>query len=180
MPISETVSEKPKRGRPRKYEMELAVCRQVGMDLEIRTHRGKQNRALALIGLDVVSHHPHIAEIVWLYDAAAMRAGKGSTRWHVYTELGRIYSQNGDDHEIHDLAETLCRDKPNGKDAVRWLRRYRRGVSEKYSVHDLTERIATAINEYGATHPKITAEAIHEALRNVAARVVDDQQTEAA
>ena len=167
MTITETVSETRKPGRPRKYETELRCCGQAGMGIEIQTHRGKQNRALALSALVVVSHHPHVEAIAWLYDEAAMRAGGHSVRWHIYTELGRIYEANADDQEIYDLAETLCRDKPTGKVAVQWLRNYRLGDHKAGSAQDLALQIAKAIDEYAATHSGIGPEEIREALQRV-------------
>jgi hypothetical protein len=181
-PISENVSEKPRRGRPQApgYHGDIRRSMEaVGVYTDIATERGKQNRDNALTASGLLSAHPNPEAIRWLYDAPAHRAGTKKMRFGILTELGRIYRQNGDDQQIFDLATLLSNRQPKTRDAVTMLRRYRVRRQRPGSAIDLTKRIGGVIDAYLATHPGTTKQQVLAAMEGATDAVTETEWPEA-
>lgn len=156
--ISETVSEKPKRGRPKLYSDE--VIRVHGeIWHETKTRRGLQNKSRqvrAMRALKEVS--PEYAEFRWLIDPA------GQVKQAIMYELGRL----SDDADIVEWAKLLCDHKPKGKEAIAMIRRWRLGESSKEGALALGGILTRAIDDFCRRYPDTTAQQILAALENTA------------
>lgn len=166
----ETVSEKPRRGRPSVFsreEYDLVSC----YSPEVRTRRGRQNRlymhrAMGALG-DGEDDRFH-----WLHPPreAVMKRG-ARLRKRILSELGRI----DDDDDLREMALVICEQKPTAKKAVAWIRRFR-GASKKSAPGlDLTRRLIHCINDYCETHPETTRQQIETVLENVARCLEPDE-----
>ena len=165
--ILETVSEKPKRGRPPVYLPEhLALARFVTPD--VKTTRGLQNtmrrqRALALV-MDAGKDDP---ALLWLMDPAA--CARGEARWQplILAELGRIDT----DADLLAMARHVADLRPTAKVAVALIRRWRLQASGQVprpaSCLDLTNEIINVANAYIDRHPDVTLTQSLTALINV-------------
>jgi hypothetical protein len=123
--ITETVSEKPKRGRPAKYAE--SDMRRLAKDHPWMTRRGLQNLDNEARGIGVIEaaipQHPALR---WLIDAERIMAGgaRDAFKRTIVSALGRI----PDDAELIGVALAIVRRQPTsrvGVDMVRWYRTQR-------------------------------------------------------
>lgn len=143
--ISESDSEKPKRGRPRiTSAMDDAFFRHFfpGCGRRTATNHCHMHRAMRLLGRN--------SEATWLYDAERTVAGEVKLRFTILAELGRI----DDDDLLLEVAAELCRLKPKARDAIAMIRRLRGAQCEPKYSHTvaLTYALLTTIEEYITRH----------------------------
>jgi hypothetical protein len=182
--ITETVSKKPKRGRPSSVltKEDALIKGFVKQDSGPRTVRNWSylsgvNTVLktAAGGLDAAKQR-----WPWLLDVG----GKGEFRVTVLTELGRTWwlaSMRSADDAATDADTVRCADLimemvssgqiRTAREAAAWLRQHRLQHLGKPSVASsaaLARIIATAIDGYRAEHPDATADMVKEALSGLA------------
>jgi len=110
-PISENFSEKPKRGRPRRFR-ELPDY--IGTCLTVR---GKQNHAYAMRAMVVLNNTPHNH----LWNTEKIRDGTGKVKLTILAELGRF----PDPDAMRKAAAFVCRLRMKTADAIDFLRKGR-------------------------------------------------------
>jgi hypothetical protein len=91
-------------------------------------------------------------------------------KFTILTELGRLE----DSDLIHQAATTLCRDRPKGRVAVQFLRRWRRGKASPGDHLDLAQAILRTIDDYERQHEGVTPKFILTSLAS--ARVVIERE----
>ena len=139
--ISESASEKPRRGRP--PALDPAWVREMqAMFPEIRTTRGLMNRCYAIRALGVLD----CAEAFrwFLPSKEDVMAGVADLPYELLTELGRI----GDEERMHAAAAAVCEHRLKGKAAVAGVRRARMGRVSAGSELALANTVITCINAY--------------------------------
>jgi hypothetical protein len=159
----ETVSEKPRRGRPKIYSDDAIQRYKALWSDRITSGRGLQNiarmqhaiRVLTVSGLD----------FHWLYNPRTVKQA-------ILYDLGRLST----DAEITDWAAFLCERKPTGKAAVAMLRNYRLGGSSKQGAIGLGAIIATTIDDFVRRYPNTTRQQVLTALENVSDVVRESRQ----
>jgi hypothetical protein len=122
--ISEAASEKPKRGRPPKFDTNvLAIYR--GLFPEVTTTRGLHNVAYRIQAVKRLKESTNPSDFLWLVDRAKMSAGPAGSlhawRPELLSELGRVRC----DENFFSFAAEVCREKPNTKLGVRQIRALR-------------------------------------------------------
>jgi hypothetical protein len=162
--ISETISEKRRRGRPPRYRPETMTL--VGSFCPwVQTVRGRQNKYYESLALQVLREEPGLE---WLRDRDAMRQGKlHAYRPTLLQELGRIE----DAETIKAVARRLCERKPTTRDAVATIRHFRTGQQPAGNPDDLTDRLMTLIDAYLGSHAGVDQAMILEALTRTARAV---------
>jgi len=155
--LTETVSEKRRRGRPR-----LLTPRERGSLRNLfpdnTTERSLQDIDYRLRAIGLLKEQ---AEFAWLYDPQRVRAGeKRCWKPLILTELGRI----ADDEELLTAAREVCRLKPKAHDAARIVRRFRIGREPAASTGKLASAIIKAVNAYNHSHDGLTWEMLDDAF----------------
>ncbi len=122
--LSETISEKPKRGRPAKILPDILKFIE-DMCPELTTRRAREDMYYQLLAQQVLIHDPAYK---WLIDGDAMQRGvPGATyRAGVLRELGRIE----DEDAIRVVAGYACDLKLGNAAAVKFIRWARLGDRE--------------------------------------------------
>ena len=158
--ISETVSEKKKRGRPKivpDWETDLVKNMHDG-----DTVRSDQNNYYLLEAMNALDFDP---EFAWLLPAhAEIKAGRATIRKTIMYELGRLQ----DAEVIRAVASRVCELKQKSKDAVAMIRRFRLGRGAKPDFIDLYMHIVNALDDYLIGHPSTPPEMQARALRELA------------
>jgi len=169
--ISETVSEKPKRGRPPAFP-DSAHALAAKMKPDVRTRRGQQNLVYAMIGLNFVRARG--AQFAWLFDEAAAQSGDNPRmKWTILSELGRVA-----DEELREaLATLLCEQKPTTREAITWIRRARKAHCGKSSAIALADAILRIIDDYQTTHPDTTPQQVFAALEDARTLLAQEERT---
>lgn len=164
--ISETVSEKPKRGRPRKLG-DNTLQSFAAYYPDVKTRRGKQNKAYELLAmrtfLDVLEANPEEARRwEWI---GVLRDGSGGRAYKcvLMTALGRL----GDDALIIKAADLICERKLNGPRAINFIRNLQPWRRKDASAIDLTVAIGKTVDGYIGKHPDTTWQQVKAALENV-------------
>jgi hypothetical protein len=154
-PISETVS---KKGRPPKFPPQVRAYLTKLFRDEVRTERGRLNICYRQRALKAIwaAKDP---KLNWLGEREKMAAGTGRMKGTILIELGKI----DDEQELIAVAKEICALKPNSKDGVRRIRRYRLGERTGNSV-DLANEILRTLNDYRKQFPKTTPQEVLEAL----------------
>jgi hypothetical protein len=165
---SETVSKKPRRGRPPLFEPEHDAATLPIWSDKITTKRSLRNKQYAVRGLQAISpdggDKPNLRHN-WF-------AGDGKNyRQAILMELGRIAARYGDaaamtmaDKVVDGVA---AGDFTTTREATAWLRRARLTTSEKpaqASADALERLVITTIKNYLADHPDATVRLVEEAL----------------
>ena len=156
--FSETVSEKPKRGRPSKFtKEERDWMRKLWFDRGPRSlndhHYGARAGALLM-------HDPRFR---WLCDPE-----EGRLRGTILAQLGRIE----DDEDLREAALALCEHRPTTRVAVAALRRWRLGQSDTPDSDRLADELLRAIRDYVDRFPDTSSSQVLEAL-SLCCRSVD-------
>ena len=148
--ISETVSEKPKRGRPRRYHAEHVAFVVKGLGgvtvrgAQNKIHMGRAQRVLEPASVK----YP---ELLWLLNRA-----DGTFRETIVAELGRVRP----DEAMIILAREVSRAKVNSREAVAYIRRQRRELEERplppASAAALARALFVAAENYRWCHPDLT------------------------
>jgi hypothetical protein len=166
--ISETISEKATRGRPRRYHPDTVafVVESLG-GLTPRAAQNKIHLARAAGVLEPAStEHP---ELRWLLDRQ-----QGTFRATIVAELGRV---RGDDAMIF-LAREVSRAKVSSRAAVAYIRRERRRLEDRplpaASSKALALALLTAADEYRWRHPDLTHGQVREALKRLSFALVPE------
>jgi hypothetical protein len=171
--ISETNSEKPKRGRPRLLPPELADVYANGRkDIHPRSiqNRHYELRAFELLFMAGNEADRETAQerYRWLCNVDEQHSRHKAMRSAVLAELGRF----DDPAAIRAYAAQLCALKPKAREAVLMLRQRRTGGTRPGSANQLTGEIIEAVTRYRQRHPDSTYELVRDALDN--ARAVAD------
>ena len=123
--ISETVSERPRRGRPRseaRLVAERVAKAGLGPDGGPRTH---MNHAYALNAMRSLSEMPPS----WLRDPEATCAAGGRVPWTVLTEIGRLaFLEDAMGRLIDEVLARYPTRPRNLKAAATWVRRRRNAL----------------------------------------------------
>lgn len=168
--ISENISEKPKRGRPRLISDAMSKWYRSQVSPGTHTDRTAQNAYFGMAALgrlmgEKISEGKYELSpgrddwpYKWLCDETVKPVVYRRT---VLTELGRI----DDDDELREVAAYLCEHKPSTREAIGIIRRYRHGVKPA-DCTALTNAFIHTMNDYIKGHPDITRQCIAMALRN--------------
>ena len=159
----EDASEKRrKRGRPTAFaECDKGIARTYFPD--VKTERGRANICYQQRAIAVLVDDPRF---FWLgMDSKAAMAGKVTMRRAIVQELGRIT----DDDAMRRVAEQICKLKPNARQAISMIRRYRGTKREGTALHLANILIAT-LNRYLEDHPAMTWSDIEAAIRTLNAQ----------
>ena len=165
--ISETVSEKKKRGRPKIVpEWEIKLWEKMSA---FDTARSYQNKHYLLEAMNALEYDP---EFAWLLPAEAeIKAGRAKIRNAIMYELGRLQDRD----VIRAVASRVCELKQKSKDAVAMIRRFRLGRGAKPDFIDLYMHIANALDDYLIGHPSTPPEMQARALRELADSVEEHE-----
>lgn len=160
--ISETVSEKPRRGR-RRIMGPLAISTVDVVAPEVKSERGRQNVYYRQLALGALAHDPRFR---WIADEDGMMAGdKSAWRPGVLAELGRIWVV--DEDLMLRIAELVCEIKPpTTRAAVALIRRarLRSMVGTRASV---VKAIRRSIGGFLSRYPDTPWEVVVDALQQV-------------
>jgi hypothetical protein len=167
--ISETVSQKPKRGRPRNEWLasNVAIARGHGCLYEIHTTRHAQNIAYRQEAIHVLSNHPERHKWTWIIDPEACQRGdKEAWQPTILMELGRI----DDPGQMIEVARQLCelQPRPTVRKAVAMIRRWRLGTQPEADSHQLSVSIANTVQRYIDEHRDVDKDTVLAALAHVA------------
>ena len=125
--IKEAASLNRKRGRPSVLSPELYAYIKHQM-VNIRSHRGRVNQSYLWDAMRKFDNAQNKNDYLWLYDKEKiMRDGFGM-KHSLLVELGRIK----DERFFWDMAYVICREKPNTKAGVDFIRRCRLGKATIY------------------------------------------------
>jgi hypothetical protein len=168
--ISETISEKRRRGLPPRYGPEtLAFV--AAWSPDVQTVRGWQNKVHEFRALNIIREEPGLD---WLRDQAAMRRGMlHAYRPTLLQELGRIE----DAERLKAVARQLCECKPKTRAAMAMIRQYRLGRAAPAKAMALLLELTQTLENYRVRHPDLTGLQILEALALLAdvVRRVDEE-----
>ena len=131
---------------------------------EVKTARGLQDKQREARAVVLVMDRP---EFRWLFDPQT-----GTCRSGILAELGRI----ADDELLLEMAGEICRHKPNVKEAVAAIRRFR-GVRNEPSSRKLMVKLIKTVDAYLKRYPTTTWQQVETALEQ-AADVVDEAMHE--
>jgi hypothetical protein len=165
--IGEMTDEKPRRGRPRKYDFEehAEALRNI---THAKSDRGKQDAILALRAAaaieGIVNSEEAVLEERVLLDPV-LREGRPS----VFTELGRLVKENPTEEDTEEFFAALFlvamhRDK-SAKTLIRMLRRNRLGDGGVDAVDALTYAISRVLDQYRERYPDLTLDDLEAALQ---------------
>lgn len=167
--LSETVSQKPKRGRPAKIPP--AIMRMLeAMCPELTTRRARENMHYQLLAQQALIHDPAYK---WLIDGDAMRRGVPGATYKdgVLRELGRIE----DEDAIRVVAGYVCDLKLGTAAAVKFIRWARLGDEKPHGTDDgLAKAIAKVVGAYRSSHEGVDDRCIRDALWRVEASLPDE------
>lgn len=173
--ISENISEKPKRGRPRMYPPMAGGMLDDGRQYTSR-HERNQHTAFALYMLLADRANTDLA---WLFE------GHNTPRFRrltILAELGRLALSEHSMAAIitNTLATEFCTTKPTTAQALATIRQWRRQMSGKHqptgSPKELAKQLIRVINDYIGMHPGIDHNLILDALRRTALNVARAQE----
>lgn len=167
--ISENISEKKKRGRPRLIHRTLGEYYRSQVSPGTHTDRTAQNAYLGmaalgrLMGAKISESQYELSPgrddwpYKWLCDETVKPVVYRRT---ILTELGRI----DDDDELREVAAYLCEHKPSTREAIGIIRRYRHGVKPA-DCTALTNTFIRTMNDYIGGHPDVTRQQILMAMQ---------------
>lgn len=179
---TETVSEKPRRGRPPSFVPEADAAIHAVWQGQINTRRTLRNKQYMVLAVRAISPDgKRNARYGWL-------AGDGKNhRQAILVELGRIAGRYGDATAVAMADELASQVKDgnlsNTREAAAWLRRRRLSAGGKPSTATssaLEDLITTTIINYLGEHPDATAALVQEALcgaYSFAERLADMEKT---
>lgn len=124
----------------------LALARALFPD--VKTTRGLQNIAY-LIRATRILIVPNDSRFSWLGEAQKADAGMGDLKLGILAELGRI----PDEEQMKAVALAICELKPNTRDAVNRIRRFRTGKTSAGDALALCNEILDKVNDYVRRHP---------------------------
>jgi hypothetical protein len=161
--ISATVSENRLRGRPQVFDAATlarlrAEMRRDNADISDRT---VQNRLYQYTAQGLLEGQDWAR---WLIDPKGIMQGKRSAyRRTILQELGRI--RNAAD--LVATAKLICNLKPTARDAVRMIRRARRGHKPQGTADHLAARLMALVQDYCAHHAGVDRDVLLGALQIV-------------
>jgi hypothetical protein len=164
---SESVSEKPRRGRPCVIPEETrAQYAAMGLFDDITTERSRHNvyyRQRACLVLQITDPVAS-APFRWLADIEAMRRARNK-RWRatILTELGRI----NDEDQLRAIALAVCERKPRAREAITLIRKLRRRATGNGTADGLRRELIRQANDYLARHPGMPWSAVAKAARGL-------------
>jgi hypothetical protein len=172
--ISETVSEKRRRGRPSAFEREddRKSCL---LYPDVTTKRSIRSKQYVILGLRAI--RPDGVEKINPYHDWFAGLGKGQHRQAVLVELGRIAVQPNNATAL-DMANKLADRVAAGefkttRQAAAWLRWARLSTCNKVpfaTALALAKLLITTIMNFMADHPEADADLVNDALANVGER----------
>ena len=169
--ISENVSEKRRRGRPRRFaEGYEKGMEGTGLYGSGKTRRSRVNalyrQEAAWALLEAVGQDGNgFGEFSWLCNEGTGEPLKEHKT--ILSELGRIE----DSELLVEMARELCRLKPKTKDAVAMIRRVRSGEHKAGDALQLANEIIEALNGYMVRYPATLTADVLSALATVEAQV---------
>ena len=147
--ISETVSEKRKRGRPHTWSKQQIEYHTTSFP-EVQTIRGKQNVIYRQLAMGVLGPDPRFA---WLCDLSKMEQGEAHSWKPSRSSLSLAASWMRKIWKA--VALRVCEEKPrNVKHAIAWIRHARTGKGLEGSGLDLANEIILHVNDYLHRHPQ--------------------------
>jgi hypothetical protein len=167
--ISETVSKKPARGRPRKFSLE-SVRHWKSAFPEINTERGLQDLIYVARAQKLLRNNPAYK---WIVDPIPATLGQRKAfKKTILSALGRI----DDDDGLREAAKAICEVKPTTKRAVMMIRHWR-GKESPGDAISLTNIIINVVGDYTDRHPETALQQIRGALANADDAFVEAQDT---
>lgn len=149
----ETVSKKPKRGRPRLIPADAQAALQMVAG-EAKSERSRQNCFYALRAIQVLGEDPRFK---WLADRA--RAHENAWRPTILAELGRIW----DEETLRDAAAMICAHKPSTRQAAAFIRRVR-GVRRQPASGTLLKRLLDTVGRFVDEYPETSWHDVQESI----------------
>ncbi len=182
--ISENISEKRKRGRPRTHQRTFIEALPESLQPNAKTMRSKMDHAFSMAALTAVTTaDADTQRAVWGCTEEEIRAGTGHfpKGWQgAAVEAGRFLEATGADaDETASVARTMADARKRGlsfRDIAVHYRRLRLGKREGNAL-SLTTAIARTIDDYRRRFPLTTQEQTSEALRSVLAFVENQTGT---
>jgi hypothetical protein len=166
--VSENISQKPKRGRPRNQWLasSVAIAKGHGCLVDIHTDRHAQNIAYRQEAVCVLSNHPERHKWTWIIDREACQRGdKRPWKSTILMELGRI----SDPDQMIEVARQLSNidPHPTAREAVAMIRRWRLGTQPAADPHQLSVTIGNTVQRYIDTHRDVDKDTVLAALEHV-------------
>jgi hypothetical protein len=160
--ISENLSEKPKRGRPRILSQELEnECRKYGM-YQADTRRSNLNEYFYMKAFAALwNYNPDGEEVAKEEFAYLIHPVTEKMKTVILTELGRL----DDPDRIRRNARIICSNKMSTRKAAIKLRQLRAKPSQG-SLAGLSREVIALVNDYLLRHPNFTREEALDALRD--------------
>lgn len=185
MNISESVSEKPRRGRPRSWRSVWADdARMRGLTPDsCRSSRSRLNWTLLVSVVGIARQHLDDDERLVLWGATEDELRRGAPwpkGWQLAAyEIGRLVDEHADDHtagaRFLGAAVDARRRGVSWRDIRAHFREQRLGKRSGDSV-SLLLTLARAVDEYRSQYPATTRRQIVAAVEGLLASVRDDEQ----
>jgi hypothetical protein len=175
--ITEKFSENPpakKRGRPRRF-LDGAYPVAAAHFRSVRTERGQLNMRYAVMAISQLSEDgPDRARYEWICPDGAfvyclphaefLQEIAPKLKTTLLAELGRISADYGKD-TMRKVALQLCEEKPQTRDALRWVRALRLQKPDAVGTADaLLEALEQTINDFELRYPATPTEEILSAV----------------
>jgi len=165
--VSATVSEKPRRGRPRRYHPDKVAFVMNGTGLTARGAQNKIHMGHAVRVLEPAS--AQYPELSWLLNRA-----DGTFRTTILSELGRARN----DEAIIFLAREVTSEHLKSREAVAYIRRVRRELEQRpvppASARALAAAVVATVDDYHRRHPDMTPAHVRDGLHMAYLAVVPD------
>jgi hypothetical protein len=163
---AEIVSEKRKRGRPKRFDLDVMRVNRA-LYPEIKTGRGLQNKLYLGHAMQVLGRGERKAYRWLLWHC---QEGAEPFRSTLLCELGRF----NDDRSLRKAARWLCEFKPTAAAGVRILRQWRLGRSAPASAEKLLRRLSATIDDWLLSRPDDADSLVPRALRQLLADFAGD------
>lgn len=167
--ISENVSEKPKRGRPRTISHKEVEENAIALGIASHSERDKIEAYYRTVAMTAILNDSR--EYPWLYDKKAPE-GKEAWRRTILSHLGRL----SDFDEIRQAAAFINGNQLSTKDAIRTLRKYRGVTNRVPSRNDLEVRLLKVLGDYWKCFPELKPEFFITAMESVTDGLYCDQE----
>lgn len=177
--ITESVSEKPKRGRPRSWVSE-AWPTYAALFPDIKSAHGQANVIYRQLALNVLLKlwERGDTSLGWLANPDDMTAGGNKWRPSILVELGRLMDAYSEDDMLLVARELT----PNitTKQAVAHVRARRLHGSPVADCLELTGRLCNVLDGYMGSHDGVTEQMVLTAIDNLRGLFLETQASELA
>jgi hypothetical protein len=160
--ITEKISEKRKRGRPRVEGSDVLIHY---MQPDARTRRGRMNRVYLVKALGALKKAPHSdTRWPWLFPGGFALGTVQFPRSTVLYELGRLAVQ--DPKAARALADKICDGRFSAAETARRIRAWRldKEILPAARADELSDLIERTIDQYERTHEGVTEAMIADVL----------------